>query len=1029
MESKATQRHIRCTVTTWNDCDIVADSNMGTITVAYGDQPHLRYLKDLLRTGMTLNLLDTAVVPAHSCADALTVSPRLIVVEPDFLMEPSLIAACFAKPGQHPLSYTIGRMQPRPNTQAILLGNLAGTVLDDLINAPCYQQSSPQQRPSIPPPLSHSIRRSFREQALQFCACTPFSPKQFTADARLQAGNLLDVTQQLFSPGAYDRSRAVLEPSFVCPLLGLQGRVDLMTTDMRLIVEQKAGRNMRIEREAAVVHRDDHYVQLLLYYGILKYNFNLPEDHADISLLYSKYPAAQGLLHVGFNAPLFHAAMRMRNLLVAWEYYMAREGFSQVMPYLAAEGLLTDNTPLERDYFTTMMTFVYREQLYAKTGGGVVGNHAASDLWTLSIEEKRLAGTILTDLTLTQRQQSAPGSGYDLLTLATVPASPNAASESATVPASSNAASQSATVTAGSPAGCLPTFFRQGDSIYLYTYEGTPDLTSSILYKGTLKEITQNNITIQLTDGQQNPAIFADGTYAIEPAPSDASTGSHIRALFSLVNAPRSQRALLLGQREPQADTQRHLSQSYHPDYDELLTRAKQALDYFLIIGPPGTGKTSMAMRFLVEEETGDLLLTAYTNRAVDEICGMLTDAGRSYLRLGNESSCDPRFRPQLLSHRLGDSPHLAEVREMIRKEHIIVATTSWLQTQPGILQLKTFRTIIVDEASQLTEPAIVGLLVQQEARFILIGDYKQMPAVVVQPEAASKVTLPQLRDIALEDCRESLFQRLIRWERRQGRTQFIGVLNKQGRMHPDIAILPSRMFYSDEHLVPVGLPHQQPTAPLYCSDTRHPLHISDNPLHTSHNPLHTSDGPLHTSDGLDRLLQQHRLLFIPSPSVSVPEGSPEGRCISPPAANTNLSEARIVADVLARIHRFMGDAFDPTKSVGVIVPYRNQISVVRDEVERLDIPQLSQVSIDTVERYQGSQRDVIIYSFTATHPQQLEFLTATCFEENGHTIDRKLNVAITRARRQLIITGCPQLLEGNPLFCQLMAAAVTAKA
>jgi superfamily I DNA and/or RNA helicase len=78
-------------------------------------------------------------------------------------------------------------------------------------------------------------------------------------------------------------------------------------------------------------------------------------------------------------------------------------------------------------------------------------------------------------------------------------------------------------------------------------------------------------------------------------------------------------------------------------------------------------------------------------------------------------------------------------------------------------------------------------------------------------------------------------------------------------------------------------------------------------------------------------------------------------------------------------------------------------------------------ISIDTVERYQGSQRDVIIYSFTVQQPYQLDFLTANCFEEDGKTIDRKLNVAITRARKQLLMTGNVAILSRNALFSELI--------
>lgn len=136
----------------------------------------------------------------------------------------------------------------------------------------------------------------------------------------------------------------------------------------------------------------------------------------------------------------------------------------------------------------------------------------------------------------------------------------------------------------------------------------------------------------------------------------------------------------------------------------------------------------------------------------------------------------------------------------------------------------------------------------------------------------------------------------------------------------------------------------------------------------------------------------------------------------------TNPDEARMVADLVRRIHRFYGERFDATKTLGIIVPYRNQITMIRQEIAHLGIEGLTDITIDTVERYQGSQRDVIIYSFTISRLYQLDFLTQNTFEENGQTIDRKLNVALTRARRQMLMVGNPAILNHNRLFRQLVS-------
>ena len=914
---------IRCTVKRWDERYIYAtirDTHEECRTT-YDD-----YLRPLLREGMQLNVLD-----------------GLIVVEPDFLIDVSALAAMFSEGTPHVLLYTVGRMLPRANSQAILLGNFAGSALDDIINQPDAT-------------LGRTLTESFREQALQFCACPDFSPQLFKTDAEVQMRNLRQTVAVLFDD--YDRGKAVLEPSFVCERLGLQGRVDMMTTDMRLLVEQKSGKLWGKEHGA----RQPHRVQLLLYYGMLHYNFGIEADDIDMRLLYSRYPAREGLIKTRFDETLFREAMAMRNRVVAQELQTAREGFDSVLPRLTVEdsfgrfasltAALAALNDVERSYFERQMTFVYREQAYGKIGvrddRPTTGEQrlAAADLWNMPLSEKRETGNIFTGLTITGKTQSAEGSGYDLITLS--------------VPDQGD--------------DFLPNF-RRGDMVLLYAYSGEPDVRRSLLFRGRLLTIETSLLTVKLNDGQQNPMVFAAARYAVEHDTSDVGTVSAIRSLMAFATAPLPKRQLLLGLREPQADLTVQLSRSYHPNYDDVLLRQKQARDYFLLVGPPGTGKTSMALRFMVEEElqSGDaqssLLLLSYTNRAVDEICGMLVEAGIDFLRLGSETSCDPRFSRYLLHAALGDAPKLDAIRRYIRQTRVVVSTTATLQSRPFLFELKHFSLCVVDEASQILEPDIVGLLANGAVgRFVLIGDYKQLPAVVQQPGRY-----------------ESLFERLIRLERQQGRRQFLGTLHKQGRMHPDVAAFANEMFYREERLEPVPCEHQ-----------------SDNSLHY--------DEP--SADALDDLLKTRRVLFMDS-GTDQPDGHSD---------KVNAAEARMVADWLRRIYRQYGaERFDSQKTVGVIVPYRNQIGMIRREIEQTGIAALQQVSIDTVERYQGSQRDVIIYSFTVRHRYQLDFLTANCFEENGRVIDRKLNVALTRARKQLLITGCAAVLQHNPLFAELI--------
>ena len=812
----------------------------------------------------------------------------LQVVEPDVLVDISAIAACFQDYGHHPLAYLINRLKPSANTSPILLGNFAGTALDQIIHDPEAD-------------FGDMLRASFSEQALQFCTCEDFNPVKFKTDALRQVNNIRQAVDALFTE--YDRNKALLEPSFVCKALGLRGRVDLMTSDMRLLVEQKSGKKWGSYREA-------HFVQVLLYYGVLRYNFQLDTDSVDIRLLYSKYPASEGLLDVANNDALFREAIHLRNLIVAMEMKIARKGFSSVLSQLQPDVLLQRQEksdffhryvrpeiertlqPLhslsatEQDYLERMVTFIFREQF--------------AQLLTQDTDEE----------------------------------------------------------------------LRRGDMVYYYRKDGDPDLCHHILNKGMIERIDDEEIAVWPNDNrQETPDILRKESYAIEPATSDATTTAALRSLIAFCGASPQKRHLLMGNLAPRQDTSQRLSRSYHPAYDNILLRAKQARDYFLLQGPPGTGKTSMALRFLVEEELSShpshhLLLTAYTHRAVDEICAMLEESGQDYLRLGSEAACDPRFAHRLLSSAFNEKPKLSDIRQRLERVPIVVSTTLTLLTRPFLLSMKHFSLCIVDEASQILEPYIVGLLSSDSIdRFILIGDHKQLPAVVAQPDD----------DPRLHSCRLSLFERLLRQEREAGRKEFVGILQRQGRMHPDIAAFPNEFFYQQEQLQPVPCPHQ---------------------LETGLDYLEPSE------DALDEQLKQHRVLFLPADD-----------------------EASLVVDVLQRLYRQIGhERFDAAHSIGVIVTYRHQIAMIRREMARLGLSQLEEISIDTVERYQGSQRDVIIYSTGIQDHDGLDFLTANCFQEDGHTIDRKLNVALTRARKQLIMIGNASLLRQNSIFSELIA-------
>ena len=983
---------LRCIVASWDNDYIYAteEQNLTSLKVCYNAQNHYlthngkgdwSYLKQILRKDAQLNLVRIRM-------EEDVCMPELIIFEPDYLIDITTIASCFETYAESPFVNMVNKLRPQANTVHIHLGNLAGQFLDDTVHNRDIS-------------FGEGVMEFFKTNTISLTSCDDMNDQptvtKFYQDARTQKANIQklignDLPNEV---AEYDPKAVVLEPTFFSEVLGIQGRLDFLheKDGNTTIIEQKSGKGAFVPFSSPEYNpnkpepQEKHLVQLSLYRALFNYEFRKrSEQLRHFMLLYSKYN--EGLVSIANLPELTLRAIRMRNLLTWCEMTYTDKGL-EILDKLTPDmlnrkgvtGRLWDEwtrpelerllspiheaSPLERAYYFRFMKFVEKEHLLSKIGNKTKDDSGFAAIWLDTLEDKRAAGNIYENLTIESFGMN-DGMVESLRLRFAIEQSADTSN------------------------------FRKGDIVILYPYhEGcVPNACAQMVNRASIKKITADGIEVVLRNSQTDRQVFdvPEGIcWAMEHDMFESSARALYSGLHSFLSASKERRDLLLGQRLPAVDEHVHI----HGDYgrfNTLVERAKQSRDLFLVIGPPGTGKTSFGLLNILKEELIDphsnVILLSYTNRAVDEICSKLKESGIDFLRIGSELTCDEAYHEHLLGNRVSQCRTGRDVKDIISNTRVFCATTAALNSNIHIFKIKHFDLAIIDESSQILEPHLIGLLSARSggrdgiSRIVLIGDHKQLPAVVQQTEEESRVDEPELNAIGLTDCRLSLFERLLQGFKTDTGydPRFVYMLTRQGRMHQTIAEFPNYAFYGGK-LEVVPLDHQT----LPCRQSQ-------------------------SGNGIAQLLSTRRVAFVASqrPHTSA-------------SVKANQIEAEMIAATVAEIYKLTEERFDASQTVGVIVPYRNQIATVRSAIDKWCVAALHDITIDTVERYQGSQRDYIIYGFTVQQPNQLNFLTNNVFEEDGMVIDRKLNVAMTRARLHLLMVGNPDILRENLTFYKLL--------
>ena len=408
-----------------------------------------------------------------------------------------------------------------------------------------------------------------------------------------------------------------------------------------------------------------------------------------------------------------------------------------------------------------------------------------------------------------------------------------------------------------------------------------------------------------------------------------------------------------------------------------------------LIQGPPGTGKTHTAVRILAawaRNDAGPILAVADSNVAVDNLLEGLLEQGVKAIRLGQpvkvrESLREATMAAQMEEHHLredvdiiielnenamrrlpalkGKEKGLAhrdikkgwkEVRRIENQmrddilEHAQVICATCVGAGGRLLDSRRFPLVLLDEATQATEPASLIPLTKGARHVVLVGDHHQLPPTVISRRAEK------------EGLACSLFERLVALGAPST------MLTTQYRMHPVIREWPSERFYGGQ--LEYGVTAEERTAPagFVWPDW---------------------DAPV---------------AFIPVEGAE--DTSPDG------ASKQNMDEAGLAVRVVDML--LSGGDITP-HDIGVVTPYSGQVRLLNDLFEssggREQHERYHGLEIKTVDGYQGREKDVIVLSAVrANEAGEMGFLTDR----------RRLNVAITRARRGLIVLGHPRTLRND---------------
>ena len=458
-----------------------------------------------------------------------------------------------------------------------------------------------------------------------------------------------------------------------------------------------------------------------------------------------------------------------------------------------------------------------------------------------------------------------------------------------------------------------------------------------------------------------------------------------------------------------------------NPTQEQAVNEVLRAKDVAIVHGPPGTGKTTTLVEAINETlmRESQVLVCAQSNMAVDWISEKLVDRGINVLRIGNPTRVNDKmlgftYERRFESH--ADYPQLWAIRKAIRElrknrkkgsenyhqkmdrlksraaeieirinaelfgEARVIACTL-VGSAHHLLEGMKFGTLFIDEAAQALEAAC-WIPIKRASRVVLAGDHCQLPPTV-KSIAALRAGLGK-----------TLMERIA-----ENKPEVVTLLKIQYRMNDEIMRFSSDWFYGGKVESAPQIKYRS------VLDYDHPITWIDTSNEENQITIEGEDSPedsASTSSSASASNQNSDLNF-----KEQFVGESFGRINKAEAELTLLTLAEYFTKISKR--RVLEERID----VGIISPYRAQVQYLKKLIKKYEFfkPYRRLISVNTVDGFQGQERDVILISLVRSNDEgQIGFLKDL----------RRMNVAMTRARMKLIILGNKDTMTKHPFYKKL---------